>query len=377
MKGSIETLLRNPLGFLGGPAGDDGIVLSTRLRFARNLAGHRFPGALPPEERSAIGETVEAAVSAGTAPPKGRRTGAAAGRRKKAPGASAGSPDGELLVFEPGAMERIDREVLAERRLVTDELLRSPAGTMLLVRPDETVSITVNGEDHIRLQALRPGFRLAECLGELNRIDDLLAERLDYAFDDKLGYLTASPTNVGTGMRASAMLHLPGLVLSGQIAATVQGIGKLNLSVGGAFGDGTDNRGNLFVISNQSTLGESEEQILERLAAVIRQIVAQERLARAGLIEKDQNAIYDFVGRSYGVLRHSYCLGGAEAVKCLSGVRFGVDAGLFGSLTAARVNELLLAVGSAHLQKRAGRELSASERAARRAALCREMLKNA
>ena len=146
MKGNIETLLRNPLGFLGEPAGDDGIVLSTRLRFARNLAGHRFPGALPPEERSAIGETVEAAVSAGTAPPKGRRRGASAVRKKETPGSSAAAPDGELLVFDPGAMERIDREVLAERRLLTADLLRSPAGTMLLVRPDETVSVTVNGD---------------------------------------------------------------------------------------------------------------------------------------------------------------------------------------------------------------------------------------
>ena len=353
MKGKVETLLRNPFGFLGESGDDDGIVLSTRIRFARNLAGHRFPGALPPEERSAIGETVEAAAAA------------------------AGNLGDGMLIFDPGSMERIDREVLAERRLVTGELLRSPAGTLLLLRPDEAMSVSVNDEDHLRLQTIRPGFRLAESLGELNRFDDALAARLDYAFDDKLGYLTASPTNVGTGMRASVMLHLPGLVLSRQIAGTVQGIGKLSLSVGGAFGDGTDNRGNLFVISNQSTLGESEEQILERLAAVIRQIVAQERLARAALIEKDQNAIFDFVGRSYGVLRHSYCLGGSEAVKCLSGVRFGVDAGLFVSLTGSRINELFLAIGSAHLQKRAGRELSASERAARRAALCRDMLKNA
>ena len=352
MKGKVETLLRNPFGFLGESGADDGIVLSTRIRLARNLAGHRFPGALPPEERSAIAETAEAAA--------------------------AGPLGGDaMLVFDPGAMERIDREVLAERRLVSGDLLHSPAGTLLLLRPDETMSVSVNDEDHLRLQTIRPGFRLAESLGELGRLDDALAARLDYAFDDKLGYLTASPTNVGTGMRASVMLHLPGLVLSQQIGGTVQGIGKLNLSVGGAFGDGTDNRGNLFVISNQSTLGESEEQILERLAAVIRQIVAQERLARAALIEKDRNAIFDFVGRSYGVLRHSYCLGGAEAVKCLSGVRFGVDAGLFGSLTGARLNELFLAIGAAHLQKRAGRELSAAERSARRAALCRDMLKNA
>ena len=354
MNRGIEALLRNPLGFLGVGGEGGEIVLSTRIRYARNLAGRSFPGALTAEERRSVCREVEAAAAA------------------------AGEPDaaGSMLIFDLGALASEDLEVLAERRLVDPGVLHSPENARLLMRADESRSVVVNAADHLRLQAVRGGFRPEECLRDLNELDDAFAAHLDYAFDDKLGYLTASPAEVGTGMRASVMLHLPALFLSGEVPATIQGIGKLHLAIRGAFGDGPENRGNLFILSNQCTLGESESEILERLSSVVRRLEDQEKLARAALLRKDRESVLDFVGRSYGILRHSHCLGGAEAVKCLSGVRLGVDLGLFSAVDRRRVDELLLAVGSAHLRKRADAPLSAAVAAIRRAALCREAFKN-
>ena len=176
-------------------------------------------------------------------------------------------------------------------------------------------------------------------------------------------------------MRASVMLHLPGLVLSGQIGPTIQGVSKLNLAVRGIFGEGTDNRGNLFQVSNQSTLGESETQIIERLNTVISQLIAQEKIARQQLILRDRFALLDHVGRSYGILRHAYRITTEEALNSLSGLRIGVDLGMFNTVDIKLVNELFLAINPAHLQKRAGKELSAPERDICRAALCRDKLK--
>ena len=220
-----------------------------------------------------------------------------------------------------------------------------------------------------------PGLQLESAWRVIDDLDNQLATRLSYAFDDRLGYLTCCPTNVGTGMRASVMLHLPGLVLTGQIAPTIQGINKLNLAVRGIGGEGTDNRGNLFQVSNQSTLGESEAQILERLNTVIGQLVAHEKSARQLLLQRDQFSLLDHVGRSYGTLRHSYKLSSEEAINCLSGVRVGVDLGMFSALDIHTVNELFIGTGAAHLQKSAGRILNAVERDVSRAALCREKLK--
>ena len=189
-------------------------------------------------------------------------------------------------------------------------------------------------------------------------------------------FCTSLVSATNTGMRASVMLHLPGLVLTGQIAPTIHGISKLHLAVRGIFGEGSDNRGNLFQISNQSTLGESEENILSTLSAVIDQLIHHEKRARQTLLQDDRYGLLDYIGRSYGILRHSYKLSGEEALKSLSGVRLGVDLGLFNSVDIGKVNELFIATGSAHLQERAGILLSSDERDVRRAQLCREMLKN-
>jgi len=352
MSEEINRLLANPVSFLADAGPNEDIAISSRIRLARNLAGHRFPVSADPDELHGICEEVShAAIGSG----------------------ALGCPD--CFSFDPENMDELDRELLLERRLSSRDFLNRPTGTRLLVRSDESASVMINEEDHLRIQTLVPGLELEAAWKRINDLDNQLATRLDYAFDDRLGYLTSCPTNVGTGMRASVMLHLPGLVLTGQIAPTIQGINKLNLAVRGIGGEGTDNRGNLFQVSNQSTLGESEAQILERLNTVIGQLVAHEKSARQLLLQRDQFSLLDHVGRSYGILRHSYKLSSEEAVNCLSGVRVGVDLGMFSALDIHTVNELFIGTGAAHLQKSAGRILNAVERDVSRAALCREKLK--
>jgi len=351
MTDGVERLLKNPSGiFASGAPGDD-IAISCRVRLARNVVGRNFPRAATVEERRELCVMAESSV-----PALGRLGGA------------------DCLVFDPERMERIDREILVERHLASLDFIAHPEGTRLLVRPDELCSVMVNEEDELRIQALRPGFQLKEAWAEASALDDELGRAFKYAFDEKLGYLTACPTNVGTGLRASVMLHLPGLVLTGQIGSAIQAVNKLNLAVRGLFGEGSDNRGNMFQVSNQSTLGESEEQIIDRLGAVISQLISREANTRKLLFERDQSAMLDVIGRSYGVLRHAHRLGSEEALKCLSGVRIGVDMHLFKQLDVDRVNSMFIAIAPAHLQKRAGRELDSAERDVCRAAFCREHL---
>lgn len=351
MTGEVELLLRNPAGFLeSGVPGDD-IAISCRVRLARNVAGRGFPRAESAEARRDFCALVEAAA------PELSTLGGA-----------------DALSFDPEKLERLDREILVERHLASLDFIARPEGTRLLVRPDERCILMVNEEDGLRIQSLRPGFQLKEAWEEASALDDELGRAFKYAFDEKLGFLTACPTNVGTGLRASVMLHLPGLVLSGQIGSAIQAVNKLNLAVRGLFGEGSDNRGNMFQVSNQSTLGESEQQIIERLGTVISQLISREQNTRKLLFERDQSGMLDVIGRSYGVLRHSHRLGSEEALKCLSGVRVGVDMRLFKQLDVDRVNALFMAISPAHLQKHAGRELDSAERDVCRAALCRERL---
>ncbi len=349
MSDAVDQLLASPVSFLADSGPDEDIAISSRIRLARNLAGKPFPIAATEEQLREVCEAVTRAASESGA---------------------LGCPG--CFRFDPDQLSLLDREILFERRLASRDFLNREHGTRLLVRADESASIMINEEDHLRIQALRPGFQLQNVWQAINRLDDELASRLDYAFDEKLGYLTSCPTNVGTGMRASVMLHLPALVISGQIGPTIQGVNKLNLAVRGIAGEGSDNRGNLFQISNQSTLGESEEQILERLSAVIAELIAHEKNTRRLLLEKDRFAILDLVGRSYGMLRYAYKLTLEEALNSLSCVRLGVDLGLFSKVDLRKVNMLFLSINPAHLQKTARPlELSPQECDIRRAELCR------
>ncbi|MBQ9089314.1 MAG: protein arginine kinase [Lentisphaeria bacterium] len=352
MSSPIDDLFSLPVSFLDNAPGE--IALSTRIRLARNLAGLPFPNAASQEEKCDICDKITAAVNDGHILDFGKK------HRE----------------FDLAQLSDIDRNVLLERRLASAEFIAPPLeGKRLLVCPLERCSIMVNEEDQIRMQSIRPGFQLQEVYEEINAIDDALSEQLEFAFDNQLGFLTSCPTNAGTGMRASVMLHLPALVLSGQILPTIQGINKLHLAVRGIFGEGTDNRGNLFQISNQYTLGESEAKTIASLDAVITQLILHEKQARKNLLQRDRFTLLDNIGRAYGILRHSYKLSSAETLQSLSFVRMGVDMGFFASIDIKAVNELFIAIGSAHLQKSAGRSLSDTERDISRAELCRQKLK--
>lgn len=327
MNKAINRLLRNRVSFLTDAGPGEDIAISSRIRLARNLAGHVFPVAAEQADLEKIGAQVAGAVR------------------------DSGALGEDALTLPVNLLGEDDCEILFERRLVSRDLLSRGLGAVLCCSADESAAVMVNEEDHLRIQSMQPGFQLREAWEKIDALDSRLMEKLDFAFDEKYGFLTSCPTNVGTGMRASVMLHLPGLVMSNQIQAAIQAVSKLHLAVRGIFGEGTDNRGNLFQISNQSTLGESEQQILARLESVIRQMIAHEKNARRLMLEKEQFSLLDHVGRSYGLLRHAYRLPVDEALNLLSGLRLGVDLGMFSSVDIATVNELFLSINPAHLRK--------------------------
>jgi len=351
---AIDTLLKNKVSFLADSDAAEDVAISSRVRLARNLAGTPFPSAADSARLDEIRkEIVSCAEDSGCF----------------------GRP---VLKFMIPELAEVDRMILCERRLISRELMNRPEGTALLCNKAEDIALMVNEEDHLRMQAITPGFHLEDAYRAIDRLDSCLGSVLNFSFDKELGYLCCCPTNVGTGMRASVMLHLPALVLSGEIHGAIRGIGKLNLAVRGIFGEGTDNRGNLFQVSNQSTLGESELQIIQGLHSVIRQLIAYEKNARAALLEQDQNTLMDHVGRAYGTLRHAYKLGQEEALNALSFLRLGVDLGMFSHVDIATVNEIFLCIGDAYLQKLAHTEAAdAAALDVMRASEVRSRLKNA
>jgi protein arginine kinase len=232
----------------------------------------------------------------------------------------------------------------------------------------------VNEEDHIRIQAILPGFQVDEALRLASATDDALEETLDYAFDEDLGYLSACPTNVGTGLRSSAMLHLPALAAVNMLGQVLASVSKVGLAVRGIYGEGTEAVGNLFQVSNQVTMGRSESEIAAHLKAVTRQIVDSERNARSAIMSDARSQLEDRVYRSYGTLTNARMISSEEALKLTSDVRLGVDLGLIPDLPPALLTALSVDIMPAHVQRFVGRELNAWERDVSRATLIRQRL---
>lgn len=347
----LELLSQNVSWLEAAGPGDD-IAICSRIRLARNISGEPFPIAAGQQQRDHIRSSIEEAIH------------------------TSSCMEGEVLQFQMDSLSELQRQIFFERRLISAELTSRPQGAALIVSADESHGVMINEEDHLRIQALCPGLQLEKAWQLADRLDNCFAEYLPYAYDPQLGYLTCCPTNVGTGMRASVMLHLPGLLLSGQISSAMQGIRTLGLTVRGIYGEGTENHGCLFQISNQSTLGESEKMIIDRLHSVIIQLIVHEKNSRAMLIEHNKYKLLNHVGRSYGKLRHSYLISFEEALNALSALRIGVDMRMFTSLSVALVNDLLVKVSPAHLQLASGGKLSDDELAVKRAELIRETLKN-
>jgi protein arginine kinase len=349
----FSTLVKNPADWMtGGPRvahGDHAAVITSRVRLARNLRRHPFPGWATRDQRIAAAEAMRPAVEA-LAPMK------------------------DAFSQELADLGPVQKQVLVERHLISREHAARGDGSAAVIERRQRFSFMINEEDHLRMQSIQAGMKLTECYQALSELDTELEDSLEFAFDAQLGYLTTCPTNLGSGMRASAMLHLPGLVLADQITQVLQAVHKIGLAVRGLYGEGTESLGNLYQISNQSTLGESEEAIIERLDRVISQVAAHERNAREKLLEDEPSMVADKIGRAYGVLRHAHLIDSKEALNHLSLLRLGAGVGFFPQEAVATCDTLLMDIQPAHLQLHAGRKLSPDERDAIRAEILRERL---
>ncbi|MCX6922498.1 MAG: protein arginine kinase [Verrucomicrobia bacterium] len=328
----------------------DRIVMSSRVRLARNLRASAFPGWAKKPERIRVLELIRPTIAA----------------LPQMEGAFSGSMD---------SLSTLDKQILVERHLISREHAAKSAGSGLVLNRDETLCFMINEEDHLRMQALYPGLQLRQAWATIDAADSALEKKLNYAFSSELGYLTACPTNLGTGIRVSAMLHLPGLVLAEQINPIIQSVNKLGLAVRGLYGEGTEALGNVFQVSNQMTLGESENAIVERLEKVLSQIIEHEENARASLLESKPKMVYNHIGRAYGILANAHSISSKETMNLLSLMRLGVDAGLFPGVDRSLVDELFILTQPAHLQKQHSEKLSAEERDLLRADMVRERLR--
>src|SRR5438128_4973006 len=329
----------------------DRIVMSSRVRLARNLKGFPFPGWAKKADRVKALEVVRPAVE--TLP--------------QMAGAFSETMDN---------FSAMDKQILVERHLISREHAAKGVGSGLVLNKEESLCVMINEEDHLRMQALRPGLQLRSAWLAIDQVDTILEKRLDYAFSNDLGYLTACPTNIGTGIRVSAMLHLPALVLAEQINQIIQAVNKLGLAVRGLYGEGTEALGNVFQVSNQMTLGEAESDIVERLNKVLSQIIEHEENARGMLLEKKPKTVYNHIGRAYGTLANAHSISSKETMNQLSQMRLGVDLGLFPDLERALVDELFVITQPNHLQKRYSEKLKAEERDVLRADMLRERLRS-
>lgn len=329
----------------------DRIVMSSRVRLARNVQDASFPGWAKKPERVRILEMIRPAVES--------------------------LPEmAEAFSASMDSLSTLDRQILVERHLISREHAAKSAGSGLVLNHDESLCVMINEEDHLRMQALRPGLQLRQAWATIDGFDTALEQKLNYAFDNDLGYLTACPTNIGTGIRVSAMLHLPGLVLGEQINPIIQSVNKLGLAVRGLYGEGTEALGNVFQVSNQMTLGETEVAIVERLEKVLAQIIEHEENARGTLLEKKAKMVFNHIGRAYGILANAHSISSKETMNLLSLMRLGVDLGMFTDVDRSLVDELFILTQPAHLQKQHSGKLSAEERDLLRADMLRERLKH-
>jgi protein arginine kinase len=333
-----------------GPESD--IVISSRVRLARNLAAFPFTNRANSYQKAEIESLLRDRITKLDLTPK-------------------------LGYVNLPGLSTLDRQFLVERQLISRELASADGPRGVALVPQETVSLMVNEEDHIRLQVMRSGFTLDESWQEIDRVDDLLEQRVTYAFSEEFGYLTACPTNVGTGMRASVMLHLPALEHTKQIEKVFRALQKINLAVRGLYGEGSRASGHFYQISNQVTLGKSETGILNEIHSVIPQIITYERQARQTWLRENRQGLRDKVARAYGTLCSAMMMTSEETMELLSFVRLGINLSLVEDITIPTVNELFIQTQPAHLQKLVGSPLDGEDRNAARARYLQKRLREA
>jgi protein arginine kinase len=345
----FEQMAHSASSWLSADGSESAIVLSSRVRLARNLKGFTFPPYADNQIKTNVVHFVRSAID----------------NSKELEG-------GQYLHSDE--INDLNRAFLIERHLISPEFMHENAVSGLYVSPDEKVSIMVNEEDHLRVQTMSSGLSLMDTLSRSMRIDDDLAQTLEFDYDTDFGFLTSCPTNVGTGLRASILIHLAGLVLTKEIESVIDHITKLGLVVRGFYGEGSDVWGNLFQISNQTTLGRSEIDITEALEKITKQIIEFENKARKRLVTEARDEISDKIWRAYGILKHARVLTSEEVMNLLSAVRLGVALQIIDTVAIATINKLLFLSQPAHLQKYVGEDLDPAYRDVTRAKLVRESL---
>jgi protein arginine kinase len=335
--------------WLRGSGPESDIVISSRIRLARNLAEFPFISRATAADRAEIERMLRERVM-------------------RAPGAA------ELVYFDVNKLEGIDRQFLVERQLISREHAEAEGARGVAIDPQERVSLMINEEDHLRIQVMHSGLDLTAAWDQINAIDDLVEGQVTYAFNDRLGYLTACPTNVGTGMRVSVMLHLPALVITRQIEKLFRSLQKISLAVRGLYGEGSQAMGDFYQISNQITLGRAEADLVKQVGDVVPTIIDYERKARDFLIRESHETLHDRVSRAYGILRTAQTISSEETMHLLSSVRMGVNLGLIADLEIPTLNKLFIYTQPAHLQKLTGSELDTADRNIERARYLRRHL---
>ncbi|MBL7070787.1 MAG: protein arginine kinase [Candidatus Omnitrophica bacterium] len=346
----INDLITQTGEWLKGDGPNADIVISSRVRLARNIKGFPFYHWAGKKEKEEILSIVKNAIS----------------KSKYMKGS---------LFVKIAAIDEIDRQFLVERHLMSREHAVNDEFKALSVDDREVMSVMINEEDHIRAQAIQSSFNLMDTWRVLSELDNELEDKMDFAYSDRWGYLTACPTNIGTGLRASVMLHLPALVITNHISRVLQAISKLGVMARGLFGEGTEASGNFFQISNQVTLGHTEEDIIDNMEKLVNQVVGREKSAREYLLTQNKPALFDKIWRAFGTLKSARIITSDETIRLLSLIRLGVDLEVIKDIDRRTMNELFIYMQPAHLQKLEGKKLSSMERDMRRADLIRSKLK--
>ncbi len=346
----LDDFLKHDSEWLKGSGPNSDIVMSSRTRLARNLDKLSFSHWADRRQQEDILIAVLDAAKAVTYLK-------------------------DALFLRLKDMSEVDKLFLVERHLMSPDHTKDVQFKALIVDPKEIISIMVNEEDHLRIQILQSGLNLMECWRIIDALDTELSKKLSFAYSTKWGYLTACPTNTGTGLRGSIMLHLPSLVFTGQIGKILQATAKLGLNIRGLYGEGTEASGNLFQVSNQVSLGRAEEDIIDNIERIINQIIAREEATRRSVLAKNKDALIDRVWRAFGTLKNARIITSNETIALLSAVRLGVDVGIVKNMDRRMVNELLILTQPAHLQKLEGKILSSNERDMKRAELIKGRLK--
>ncbi|ADG66608.1 ATP:guanido phosphotransferase [Planctopirus limnophila DSM 3776] len=346
---NLDVLTQRSGEWLRGTGPEADIVISSRIRLARNLAEFPFVNRASDTVRAQIEDFLRERIEK----LQGRRP---------------------LTYLRTSDLEPLDRQFLVERQLISREHAEDHGQCGVGVSSEENVSLMVNEEDHLRMQVLRSGMDLDAAWAEINEIDDLMEQEVAYAFDSQFGYLTACPTNVGTGIRVSVMLHLPALVATKEIQKVFQALQKIGLAVRGLYGEGSQAMGDFYQISNQVTLGKSEIDIMKSIKDVVAQILGYERRVRTALVKENRQALHDQVSRAFGILQNAQTISSEETMHLLSSVRMGVNLGLIDDVEIPTVNELFIQTQPAHLQKLRHQKLESAERNIARAAYIRQRL---